>query len=163
MKPNTAIIKYVTEEVWRQGHDVAKIDGLSRVSWMLNAWAMALDYVSVVRPAYGLPTYDQVIELGMQVEPRKNAHGLRNCEVYVGGTMGAPFIHVHRMLNDLLERMRGDYFMTPLQFYKEFELIHPFVDGNGRTGKILLNWLNKTLDTPIFPPPDLFGEPIKNP
>lgn len=36
-------------------------------------------------------------------------------------------------------------------WYKEFEDIHPFVDGNGRTGKILYNWLNGTLKVPTIP------------
>lgn len=35
--------------------------------------------------------------------------------------------------------------------------------GNGRTGKILLNWLNGTLLNPIFPPADFWGRPIQNP
>jgi len=53
--------------------------------------------------------------------------------------------------------------MEPLEAYKEFEYIHPFADGNGRTGKIILNWLSDTLRTPFFPPADLFGYPITNP
>jgi fido (protein-threonine AMPylation protein) len=46
---------------------------------------------------------------------------------------------------------------------KNAMMVHPFRDGNGRTGKILLNWLNQSLNAPIFPPSDLFGSPIRNP
>jgi fido (protein-threonine AMPylation protein) len=53
--------------------------------------------------------------------------------------------------------------MTALEAYKEFEFIHPFEDGNGRTGKIILNWINGTLLDPIFPPNDIFGYEISNP
>lgn len=38
------------------------------------------------------------------------------------------------------------------QFYFEYENIHPFVDGNGRSGKILYNYLLGRLDDPIMPP-----------
>jgi hypothetical protein len=37
-------------------------------------------------------------------------------------------------------------------FYFEYEEIHPFRDGNGRTGKILFNYLKGTLDNPQMPP-----------
>ncbi len=37
---------------------------------------------------------------------------------------------------------------TADDWYLAFEAIHPFTDGNGRTGKILHNWLLRTLDQP---------------
>jgi fido (protein-threonine AMPylation protein) len=70
------------------------------------------------------------------------------------------FDQVPRLLELLFEQRDA---MAPLDFYREFELIHPFMDGNGRVGKILLNWLSHSLLNPFFPPSDLFGDPIRNP
>ena len=42
--------------------------------------------------------------------------------------------------------------MTPEEAYKEFQIIHPFEDGNGRVGKIIYNKLKNSLDNPTFPP-----------
>jgi fido (protein-threonine AMPylation protein) len=42
------------------------------------------------------------------------------------------------------------------EWYLAFEWIHPFRDGNGRTGKVLHNWLNGTLDDPVLVS-DYFG------
>ena len=41
-------------------------------------------------------------------------------------------------------------------WYLCYEGIHPFLDGNGRTGKILHNWLLGTLDDPVLVE-DYFG------
>ncbi len=124
---------------------------------MLNAWSYALEQSS----AGNSPTLRIACELGKLIEPVKNKGGWRECQVRVGQRLCPDY----REIYDRLERLFDQFDMQSpaVEVYKEFELIHPFVDGNGRTGKIILNWINGTLLAPVFPPADLFGRPIGNP
>ena len=149
------VIDYVREEVRRQGHDTESLDGIERVGWMLDAWSYILMYKDRFHP-----DLDTIEAIGRKVERVKNSGGWRRCGVRVGMRVCPPFYDVPSLLERLLSVQDT---MTPVEFYKEFEMIHPFIDGNGRTGKILLNWKNGTLLDPIFPPNDLFGYPITNP
>ncbi|MGF7229020.1 MAG: Fic family protein [Candidatus Saccharibacteria bacterium] len=51
--------------------------------------------------------------------------------------------HIERLLDDLLtdyESSHDEYFLDRIsRFHLEFERIHPFVDGNGRIGRVLIN------------------------
>lgn len=151
------VTDYVIEEVTRQGHKTTvPEDGFARVVYMLNAWQYALVH------EHHNPTVDDIRIMGRLVEPDKNPNGFRRCGVMVGIRVCPNWQRVPDLLVTLFEQM-PDYADRPIAFYKEFEMIHPFIDGNGRTGKVLLNWLNHTLDAPVFPPADLWGRPIRNP
>lgn len=134
-----SIVKFCSEEVERQ-QDVP-----TAVYWMVNAWMDAIKRSQLAR----YPSLDDLRELGQMVHPIKNTFGFRRCSVFVGDRRCPDHEDVVRLLTQLLYHVPD---LEPWESYKEFEMIHPFVDGNGRVGKILFNWLSGTLTDPIMPP-----------
>lgn len=63
--------------------------------------------------------------------------------VRVGSHIAPAPEHVERLLGSLLSDYLSNheqYFIDNIgQFHTEFEFIHPFVDGNGRIGRVLVN------------------------
>lgn len=62
--------------------------------------------------------------------------------VRVGNHVGASPDFVSDLMSDLVQRYHHDdtYFLDKIAwFHAEFETIHPFPDGNGRIGRVLVN------------------------
>lgn len=76
-----------------------------------------------------------------------------------------PASEVPQRVNILLRRIneikKGSALSNIFDIYREFILIHPFIDGNGRTGRMLLNFmLLKSGNPPLHNPPfSLFLNP----
>lgn len=156
------IIEFCAQECERQH------SGELSVFDMVNAWYFAQDYYEATDDPDPL-TLDLIEEIGQLVEPVDNKNGFRRVPVYVfkgqfDYVEKAPWERVESLLGFVVNAYyEGNLFgrglpQHPLatsavsQFYYEFEEIHPFVDGNGRVGKILFNYLNGTLHKPVMPP-----------
>ena len=138
MQCNWQVIDYCAEEVARQS------DSPRMVSAMLRAWSYAMDR------GHGPITEEHVLNLAAHVT--YDERGYRGVPVSFGP--GKPLAYAPSP--DEVPKHMARWFellhtMTPQQAYHEFEIIHPFKDGNGRVGKIAYNWLNESLAYPLWP------------
>lgn len=178
--PGTGDIEgFCHDEVVRQFHDTkVKSDGGVRIEWMLSAWQYAQRAAEK-----GLPTVQDILALGALVEPSMNSTiGFRTMNVYIGNSMGAPPARLKEMVPALVsvahkaapiqgrvgphpDQYRANWGIyedlvqkieTADDWYLAYEAIHPFADGNGRTGKVIHNLLLGSLEEPILVA-DYFG------
>jgi hypothetical protein len=101
------------------------------------------------------PSVGAILALGSSVEPAKNYNGFRKTPVMIAGAEVQP-VHHSLVEGAIVNLCKYGKDLSPEEFYKEFETIHPFIDGNGRVGALLFNWLNGSLYMPI-PAPDCFA------
>jgi Fic family protein len=85
--------------------------------------------------------------------PLRNRAGM---DVVITGVPHHPPPGGHKIkhhLADLLRRLnaRNNGHITPFELHVEYESLHPFMDGNGRSGRALWAWhmLNRELEDPF--------------
>lgn len=140
------ITAYCAEEVRRQG------DSPWHVYRMYEAWMFAIEQYERGRQM----TPALIRQIGKYID-ELNDEGFRTGNIWIGERKIPPF-DIDRRIDRLCANFNE---WEPIDVYADFEDIHPFNDGNGRTGKVLYNWRNDSLRDPVWPK-DLFGG-IKNP
>ncbi|MDR1850616.1 MAG: Fic family protein [Mycoplasmataceae bacterium] len=74
----------------------------------------------------------------------------RKKDVYIGTHIGARPSYISTLINDLLVKTPKQMNLDDIaKFHAEYEIIHPFYDGNGRTGRMIM--LKQCLESEVSP------------
>lgn len=76
---------------------------------------------------------------------------IRDCSVYIGGHAAMNSEKIPAALEQWCAEMNGDGDEEKSKrLHVEYEKIHPFVDGNGRTGRMFMNWFRLRNNMPLL-------------
>lgn len=132
----------------RSSNLIENIDSAGEDRRSAKAWNWLLD-----QPVISLPV---LLELHHKITAKQLPKGergeFRKVQVYVGDhTPPAPLVAKYQATDWLWDMMEHWQDLDPKQMHIRFETIHPFIDGNGRTGRLLMWWHEVRLGrTPTF-------------
>lgn len=98
----------------------------------------------------------KILMLNQPLRPDERGY-FRKVPVWVGGREGMHYSQIKEAVEawckrtNLMVKHPGSRIEDDIkQHHVDYEKIHPFVDGNGRTGRIFLNWQRVKCDLPIL-------------
>lgn len=147
MQITKQLVEFCAREVERQKR------GPMQVYWMLEACLYAqMEFIGVEKDENCTRTLHVIRRIGHLVERHdNNPDSFRKSDVHFSHSSDVP--PRCQEVPSLMSRWALNLgSMTPEEAYKEFEEIHPFVDGNGRVGAIIYNCLKNSWNKPLIPP-----------
>lgn len=148
--------KTKTEEFIRESNAIEGVLDIQSLKDGKKAWKR-LKTVTVLKKEYIL----EVHKLVMANQPITDSYkgNYRRCAVFIGGSEALVWprvpMAVESWLANVNHYIKGNRDTlagrerVAREHHVNFEVIHPFVDGNGRVGRILYNWERKRLGLDI--------------
>lgn len=136
------------EEILNFVYESNAIEGISEDNPhpLVRDHVSAIDYVIATLQEGSLPTYPNVHRILLASEPKKTPGLYRRGRVRVGVYVAphptlVPVLMANHWNAALEGPKQGDIEQWAWDMHFEFESIHPFIDGNGRVGRIGMNAL----------------------
>lgn len=130
----------IVARAWDQKQsEIEEIDGHVKAFYEMENWMLS-DNFTEIRP-------DHIVKLHttlMQDLLPPYWLGIRKKMIQIGGRLGPPPLVVRHLLEKWCEKVNTLEYPTEqdiLQAHLAYEYIHPFMDGNGRSGRLLWLWL----------------------
>ncbi len=125
--------------------------GVRELSWLLSTYHL------ITKGDVDFMNLNGFRTIGTLVEPGANRMGFRKTPVtFANGGTAANHADIERLMTTLCNLMKDTEHDREhdeaARLVKEFLWIRPFVDGNGRVGFLLYNWLSGTMDYPYALP-----------
>ncbi len=84
--------------------------------------------------------------INRNIESAETLGKYKKAQNYIGDALTTSYLFVEEKMSKLLNWLKKaekkvDDFEIAFQSHAQFEIIHPFIDGNGRAGRLFLNWL----------------------
>lgn len=98
----------------------------------------------------------KILMLHQPLQPDEKGY-FRTIPIYIGGKMGIDANEIKHDIDHWISDMNGmvKYELSErrkqsIKLHVYYEKIHPFVDGNGRTGRMFMNWFRVKNGLPIL-------------
>jgi Fic family protein len=141
------------EEFLRESNAIEGVYDIDSLKQAKLAWKYLMTQ-KVLTPAVILDTH-KILMLHQNLQPNHKGY-FRDCEVTVGGTYGLNWGKIPEAIESWCKDVAislkipgedGKHFKID---HITYEHIHPFVDGNGRTGRLFLNWERLKAGLPLL-------------
>jgi Fic family protein len=135
------IPKYTKEELYKfleESNAIESVYDSDSFIQALKAWGYLIQ-----QKVLTLPVILETHRILMQNQPlEEHEKGeFRKCAVWIGEREGIKWRLVpSEILMWCFETMRASPKVDAIALHVRYEKIHPFVDGNGRTGRLFMNW-----------------------